>query len=431
MTTTEKHSAEAAAEEGRITDEDIERAKGQIGIPVHQRDEAWHKLPSADAITHFAFGCGDDNPLFHDPTYGPSTRWHGQIASPTFPIATGLDQTPKFTDPERKKLFRGLFRGTGKYYSGVKWTWYRPVYAGRPVLVENYTLDVQVKESEFSGGRSVKETYRYLYVDVDGNPIATRDESYINAERHGSKKSGKLKDIQRKQWTPEEFAQVEDEYEAERRRGADPQWWEDVSVGDELPGIIKGPLTVVDIISMHMGWGWGGYGVGPLKFAHQLRKRMPAFYQPDDYGVPDVVQRLHWDAGRAQALGIPAPYDYGQMRAAWVSHLLTNWIGDDGWLAEMDLQLRGFNYHGDVHRCTGTVTAKGDGADDPVSLDVFATSQRDETTTRGTAKVLLPSKTTGAVVLPIPDTDLRRRGAQVVSRVSGKVGEEMRRLYGE
>lgn len=112
---------------------------------------------------------------------------------------------------------------------------------------------------------------------------------------------------------------------------------------------------------MHMGWGWGGYGVGPLKFAHQLRRRMPAFYQQDEYGVPDVVQRLHWDAERAQALGIPAPYDYGQMRAAWVSHLLTNWIGDDGWLAEMDLQLRGFNYHGDVHRCTGTVTSKGEG----------------------------------------------------------------------
>jgi hypothetical protein len=97
----------------------------------------------------------------------------------------------------------------------------------------------------------------------------------------------------------------------------------------------------------------------------------------------------------------------------------------------LDLQLRGFNYHGDVHRCTGTVTAKGGSADEVVSLGVAATSQRDETTTRGTAKVLLPSKTTGAVVLPVPDADLRRRGAQVVSRVSSKVGEELRRLYGE
>ncbi|STZ46483.1 short-chain dehydrogenase/reductase SDR [Mycolicibacterium gilvum] len=96
--------------------------------------------------------------------------------------------------------------------------------------------------------------------------------------------------------------------------------------------------------------------------------------------------------------------------AAWVSQLLTNWIGDDGWLAEMDLQMRGFNYHGDVHRCTGKVTAKSDTADDVVSIDVSAISQRDETTTCGTAQVLFPSKTTGAVVLPMPDAELRRRG---------------------
>jgi acyl dehydratase len=431
MTTTEQSASQTAAVEGRITDEDIERARAQIGIPVNQRDEAWNRRPEADAISHFAFGCGDDNPLFHEQSYGAGTRWHGQIAPPTFPIATGLDQTPKFTDPERKKLFRGLFRGTGKYYAGVKWTWYQPIYAGRPVLAENYTLDVQVKESEFSGGRSVKEIFRYLYVDIDGNPLCTRDESYINAERQGSKKSGKYSHIERQRWSEEQLAEVERAYEAEVRRGAEPQWWEDINDGDELPSIMKGPLTVVDIISMHMGWGWGGYGVGPLKYAHLLRQRMPAFYQPDEYGVPDVVQRLHWDSARAQALGIPAPYDYGQMRAAWVNHLLTNWIGDDGWIAVMDLQMRGFNYHGDIHRCTGTVTSKGTSDDQSVQLEVRATNQRDEATTRGTATVLLPSRATGAVVLPVPDQDLRRRGAQVVSRMSGKVGDEWRRLHGE
>ena len=426
---TSKDDAESGSVEGRITDEDIQRARAQIGIPVNQRDVPWNQLPQADTISHFAFGCGDDNPLFHDRHYGSKTRWHAQIAPPTFLITTGLDQTPKFTDPEREKLFRGLFRGTGKYYAGVKWRWYQPVYATRPVLMEAYALDVQVKESEFSGGRSVKETFRFLYVDANGSPIATRDESYINAERQGSKESGKYSGIKRQHWTAEELAEVEKVYESEVLRGAEPRWWEDVNAGDALPPIMKGPLTVVDIISMHMGWGWGGYGVGPLKYAHQLRKRMPAFYQPDEYGVPDVVQRLHWDPARAQALGIPAPYDYGQMRAAWISHLLTNWIGDDGWLAEMDLQLRGFNYHGDIHRCTGTVTAKEEvGA---VVLDVFAINQRDEATTRGTAKVLLPSRKTGAITLPLPDEELRSRGAQVVSRVSGKVGFEMRRMYGE
>lgn len=428
MTTTEDSTA---AVEGRITDEDIERARAQIGIPVYKSGELWNRVPSQDVISHFAFGCGDDNPLFHNPAYGATTRWHDQIAPPTFLISTGLDQTPKFTDPERKKLFKGLFRGTGKYYSGVKWTWYKPVYPGRPVLVEHYTLDVEVKESSsFAGGRSVKETFRSLYVDIDGNPIATRDESYINAERHGSKKAGKYSHIQRQTWTQEALAEVEAAYEAEVRRGADPQWWEDVKVGDQLPPVMKGPLTVVDIICMHMGWGWGGYSVGPLKYAHKMRQRMPAFFVPDEYGVPDVVQRLHWDPERAKALGIPAPYDYGQMRAAWISHLLTNWIGDDGWLAEMEVQTRGFNYHGDIHLCTGTVTAK-DGPQDVVSVDVAATNQRDEATTKGTAKVLLPSKQTGAVVLPVPDPELRGRGARVASARRGKVGEELRRLHGE
>ncbi|OBH11743.1 hypothetical protein A5695_18390 [Mycobacterium sp. E1747] len=102
MTTAE--AKDAAALEGRITDEDIERARAQIGVAVNKKEQPWNTVISADAISHFAFGIGDDNPLFLDPAYGPHTRWHSQI-EPTFPISTGLDQTPKFTDPERKKLY--------------------------------------------------------------------------------------------------------------------------------------------------------------------------------------------------------------------------------------------------------------------------------------------------------------------------------------
>ncbi|MGZ5392511.1 MAG: FAS1-like dehydratase domain-containing protein, partial [Mycobacterium sp.] len=47
MTTAE--DTDRAVVEGRITDEDIERAKAQIGIAVNQRDEAWNKLANADA----------------------------------------------------------------------------------------------------------------------------------------------------------------------------------------------------------------------------------------------------------------------------------------------------------------------------------------------------------------------------------------------
>ena len=100
-------------------------------------------------------------------------------------------------------------------------------------------------------------------------------------------------------------------------------------------------------------------------------------------------------------------------------------------LEEGDLQIRGFNYHGDIHRCTGIVTGKSEPAEGRVTVDVLATNQRDESTTRGSATVLLPSKEFGAAVLPVPDMELRRRGAQVASRISGRVGDEMRRLHGE
>lgn len=426
-------STEAATTEGRITDDDVERAKAQIGIAVHQRDVPWNRVPESDAISHFAFGCGDDNPLFHDPQYGASTRWHAQIAPPTFPIAAGLDQTPAFIGTERKDLFRSLFRGVRKYYKGVKWTFYQPVYAHRPVLCETYTLDVELTEDP---ARSVKETFRYLYVDVNGNPIATRDETYVSAERRSapaaasSKPKSKPK-LERQHWTPEQIEEIDAAYDAEVRRGAEPNWWEDVSVGDGLAPVMKGPLTVVDVISMHMGWGWGGYGVGPLRYGREFRKRAPTFYPTDDYGVPDVAQRVHWDTERADALGLPAPYDYGQMRVAWVTQLLTNWIGDDGWLAGLELQLRGFNYLGDTQTCTATVLAKGDAPRDPVTLEVRAASQRGEDSAEGKATVLLPSKVAGAVALPMPSEQLRGRGAQVASRMSGRVGEEIRRLHGE
>ncbi|MGZ8815713.1 MAG: FAS1-like dehydratase domain-containing protein, partial [Mycobacterium sp.] len=60
MTTAE--DTDRAVVEGRITDEDIERAKAQIGVAVNKKEDPWNVVPQADAITHFAFGIGDDNP---------------------------------------------------------------------------------------------------------------------------------------------------------------------------------------------------------------------------------------------------------------------------------------------------------------------------------------------------------------------------------
>jgi acyl dehydratase len=407
-------TAPDAATAARITDEDVTRAHAQVGIAAYQREKAWNRVPDGTSIDHFAYGVGDDNPLFHDPDYGRHTRWRGLIAPPTYLITTGVDETPKPTDPETKALFKGLFPGVGKYFTGVKWCWYAPVRPDVAVWASTWTDNVAEKESAFAGGRSVLETYRTLYVDSSGLPLGTRDETYVSAERGGSKKAGTFTKVERQRWDAESLAKVEAAYAAEERRGATLRYVEDVVVGAALPPLTKGPLTVVDVIAMHQAFGWGGYGVGPLRYAHQMRTKMPSFFSPDPYGVPDVVQRLHWDSEWAASVGLPAPYDYGQMRTAWMAHLLTDWMGDDGFVLELDIRARGFNFHGDVHTCTGTVTATAAGGE--VALTVTATNQRGEDTITGTARVLLPTRAHGPVVLPVADDELRRRAAAIVAR---------------
>lgn len=417
MTQAAKAGRREDDQEGFITDEDIERARAQIGIPQYERNPVFNREAHTDTISHFAFGVGDDNPLWHDADYGARTRWRGQIASPMYLTTMGVDETPK-PDEELKKLFRGLFRGVGKYYSGTDWTWFQPVRPGDLIYREQSTAEVEVKErSSFSGGRTVIDRYRYFYVDRDGRPVAERIDSFVNAERHGSKEKGKHAELKRQTYTPEDMAKIDRAYEVERPRGAEPRFWEDVNVGDQVDPVTKGPMTVADVVGFHIGWGFGQlYGAGPLRYAWKLRTKVPAFHSTDPYGVPQIVQRLHWDEARAAELGLPAPYDYGTMRTNWLAHMVTNWMGDDGWLLRLKNEIRNFNFIGDTTTCSGTVTGKRqeDGRC-LVDLEVRATNQRGEVTSPGVATVILPSREFGPAVLPEPRAELRRRGAEMMT----------------
>lgn len=399
----------------KITDADIERAKRQIGVPVPLRCATHSPQAAVATMRNFNWGYGDDNPLYQDPEYGKGTRWRDMIGAPLYPIATGACETPPLTG-KKKALFAGLFRGVGKYYSGVRWEWYRPIYPGETTYVEFSTSDVVVKQSSFSGGRSVIETYRILHVDRTGEPVAVRYESYVNAERGGSKKAGKHAKQERAKYSADEIAEINELYAAEQRRGATPRHFEDVQVGEELPQVVKGPMTVTDIISQHVAWGMGEYGIGPLRHAWKGRtQKLKGFYGPDEYGVPDVMQRMHWDPVWANRIGLPAPYDYGQMRSCWMSHLLTNWMGDDAWLWKLSNRLNTFNFLGDTHILSGKIVEKrqlDEGC--VVTVEVKGTNQRGQDSVTGSADILLPSRQHGPIALPGAPPELRQRGVRMM-----------------
>ena len=171
--------------------------------------------------------------------------------------------------------------------------------------------------------------------------------------------------------------------------------------------MVKGPLTVTDIVCWHAGMGMGLYGVQPLRLGWRNRQRIPRFFHRDELNVPDVMQRVHWDPEFARRSGNPTTFDYGRMRETWLIHLCTDWMGDDGWLWKMDCEFRRFNYVGDTQWLGGRVVRKylAAGQRPAVDLDLGATNQRGEMTTPGQGTVLLPSREYGPVRLPDPPGD--------------------------
>ncbi len=397
---------------GRITDYDIARLRSEIGVPRHGRTERHDPVPTAAGISHFAFSYGDDNALWHDPSYGGLSRWGATVAPPTFLSITGKCDIPK--PPRETRGEAAPFKGCGEYASGLSWEWFRPVYAGDEIWYEPSICGVEVREGSFSAGeRTVVRTGREHYIDRASQTIASHENSFVIAERGESKKPNRSLDgVAAHYYSDDEIAEIDELYAAESSRGSEPRFFEDVEVGDLLQPLAKGPLTVTDIIAEHLGRGMGHYGHGPLKYWWTGRQRMSGFYSKNEHGVPDVVQRLHWENARAQEVGLPLAYDYGDMRVNWLTHLVTHWMGDDAWLWKLSCEIRRFNFLGDWHKMEGEVVAKRlDAGRSLVDLDIRGTSQRGWVTCPGQATVILPSRERGPVRLPDPPLRLAERAA--------------------
>jgi hypothetical protein len=84
-------------------------------------------------------------------------------------------------------------------------------------------------------------------------------------------------------------------------------------------------------------------------------------------------------------------------------------MGDDAWLATLDVEFRKFNYVGDTHWMRGKVVRHylADGDRPAVDLDIWGENQRGEITCPGHATILLPSRSHGPVRLPDPPDGAR------------------------
>ena len=399
---------------GEITDEGVARLRARIGVPEPHPQPPHYRRPNADAFRNAAIAYGDDNPLWCDPEYAETTCWDGLIAPPPLvggDTLVGEDEGAEVATDVRDLMKGDPLRGVHAFYAASGREWWAPLRPDRRVFRRNALVGVLDKESEFAG-RAIHEWTGQVFRDETGSILSGQYRLMIRTERRKARERKKYDTVVLAPYTDEQIAEIEGQYARERPRGAEPRLWEDVQEGDEIGPLVKGPLTVTDMICWHVGMGMGLYGVQPLRLGYLNRTRIPRFFHRDELNIPDVMQRVHWDPDFARRSGNPATFDYGRMRETWLIHLCTDWMGDDAWLWKLDCEFRLFNYVGDTQWLRGRVVRRylADGERPAVDLDIWAENQRGEVTTPGHATVLLPSRDRGPVRLPDPPggaSDLR------------------------
>jgi acyl dehydratase len=348
-----------------ITPQALDALRQRIGVPV-PRPEPYIETATRDAVRHWAAGIGDRNPFW----------LRAGVAPPT--ILFAMDRIVSG--------YVGGLPGIHAMYAGTDFRWERAIALGDTVTGDSVLLDLVEKPSRFAK-RAIQQIYRTTFRNQRAEMVCVADSWCFRTERDTAREQRKYQAAGPWRYSADDIEAIARAYRSEEIRGASPRFVDDVRIGDALPEVVKGPLTVTSVIAFIQGW--GSLYIRAHGLAFDLVERHPALGLPNAFGVPEPPERVHWDEALARAVGVPAAYDYGPERVAWLGHLVTNWMGDAGALRRLNVQVLRHNLIGDTTWCRGQVTAV---REDVVALSLRADNQRGETTAAGTAEVVLPRR---------------------------------------
>jgi len=333
----------------RITNEALDQLRARVGIRIENTLEPWCHEATRDNIRHYAHGIGDDNPLWCDPSHA-ATSVHGVIvALPSFLFATSRIISG----------YVGGIPGVHAMWAGADWTWHRWVRRNEAITTEAWLKDLVEHKTTFAG-RSIQQIYHVRFLGEGGDLIAEADSWCFRTDRDSAREEGTkyhaLKQKPLRRYSEEELTRVWQLYSEEGPRGATPRYWEDVAIGVPLPTMPKGPMTVTGFIAYAQGW--GGLYIRANRLAWKQVQAHPGLGIRNRFNIPDCPERVHWEPEMALMVGAPGAYDYGPERCSWLTHQLTDWMGDAGFLVRASCKLRRHNPEGDLLLIDGKVTGK-------------------------------------------------------------------------
>jgi acyl dehydratase len=361
-----------------LTPEMIKENQALVGKPVDRTRQWWNTVASKDAIRHFVWGLGDDNPLWLDEQYANASVI-GHLSAPgTFLYS--IDSTI---------VFPGL-EGLARLFAGNEWEWFERVNVD-----DTFTAKAEFTEAREvtgkKGGHMVLQVGETDYWNQNGVRVAHAVHYCLRTERVGA--GGKLNYAPRTyEYSGRELKAIQDAVMAESVRGGEPRYVDDVAVGDVIGPLVKGPLTLTDMICWYGGN--GPHGRRPHRMAWKELVANSDFYYESSSAGYEFSERGHYDAAMAAELGMPGPYDNGLQRTSWLAHLLTDWMGDEGFLRTLTSRALLPNVFGDTTWINATVTERGNLDDVTGFVDVAITghNQLGDLSTSGTARVHLPRR---------------------------------------
>jgi acyl dehydratase len=368
----------------KITDHGLDELRARIGQKIGATAEPWCYEATRDNIRHYAHGIGDDNPLWCDPDYAAKSKYGGLIALPSFLFATSRIVSG----------YVGGLPGVHAMWSGADWEWHKPVNRNDTITTEAYLKDLVEHQTKFAG-RAVQQIYHVDFFNQHGDKVAEADSLCFRTERdHAREQGSKYKEVRARaprRYSTEEIQEAYKLYAKEEVRGGTPRYWEDVKEGESLPTMFKGPMTVTGFIAYAQGW--GGLYIRANKLAWKLIDAHPGVGITNRFGIPDVPERVHWEEDFALEVGAPGAYDYGPERTSWLTHHLTNWAGDDGFLRKAHCKIRRHNPEGDMLFIKGHVQRKFvENGRHLVEISQEAHNQDDELSVIGSGVVELPTR---------------------------------------
>ena len=246
-------------------------------------------------------------------TTGRSTHYGAMIAFPMY----------LWTIRSTTAANMGGLPGVHTFYGGSEWEYFQPIRPGDVISASYRPYSVVEKPTSSYAGHVVIQSAQTLYVNGRGQAMAKGRAWSVRTERRAARERDVYKGVEKPRYSDEDLQDIWDAYDKEQIRGAEPRHWEDVTEGEVLPPLVRGPLRVVDIIfgagrfdAFNMGA--GGSPGGSHYHRWQSFKKHAAFAEPDpETGVPDHPHRGHWEDTMPKIIALPGIYDLGPQRGSW------------------------------------------------------------------------------------------------------------------